>query len=89
MWIVWDWSEGLVGVYEKHYEAFNVYEELKALNKEIAQSECDLNGEERLILAKVEKQFYSFDTKKKMPVYFEGKEVYSPYTYWDFKEESF
>jgi hypothetical protein len=85
MWIVYDWSEGLCGIFETKEEAEKEYEALKESNR----TQCDeFYGEEEVILAKVEKRFYGYDTKK--PVWVEdehGNEIESADTYWGWKED--
>jgi hypothetical protein len=88
MWIVYDWSDGFVGEYDNYEEALKVYKELCKLNKDYVSNDGEFDGSEQTILARIDKQMYSYDTKK--PVIKEndnGEDVETKDTYWDWKEE--
>lgn len=80
MWIVVTNEEGLIGVYENYSEAFKEYEEQREALDEYCLSWGEYDGEERVVLAKVERQYYSYDTKEPTK---EDNET----TYWDIKED--
>lgn len=80
MWIVYDWSEGLIGIFETYKEAEKEYQAYKQHNKD--QIDGEFYGEEEVILAKINKRLYAYDTKKHIPLSVE-------HTYWDWKEDEF
>lgn len=91
LWMVSDYQEGVVGIYEKEQEAVKVYEKTKKLLRQyFHDTNNEFDGDERIILSKIVKQLYSHDTGE--PVTKEdqeGNEVETGKTYWDFKEETY
>lgn len=86
MWLVWSYDDGIVITTESKEVAEREYEETKMWYKDSFDGE--FNADEHVILAKVEKDFYSKDTKK--PVYEEdekGNEIPTGDTYWDWQED--
>ncbi|WP_339239749.1 hypothetical protein NST06_10525 [Bacillus sp. FSL P4-0322] len=87
LWMVFEHELGLIGVYDDEDEANLVYERTKDnLNEDTQINGNEIYGDERVILAKVKKNYYSFNTEE-----FEMKENdnenESNATLWDFKEE--
>ena len=80
MWIVYDWSDGLIGIFNDYEKAEKEYEEYKKHNKEQVDGEFD--GGEEVILAKIDKRFYVYDTKKPVP-------SSTGNTFWKWKEDKF
>lgn len=80
MWIVYDWSDGLVGIFNDYEKAEKEYQEYKKHNKE--QVDGEFNGDEEVIIAKIDKRFYVYDTKRPVPTSPEN-------TYWEWKEDKF
>lgn len=79
-WIVHDYEEGLVMITDDHEEAEREYELYKEETTDYVRNKGEFSGDERVILARIEKDFHSFDTGE--PVEGESKE-----TYWDTKED--
>jgi hypothetical protein len=87
MWLVWSNDDGIIITTENKEEAIEEYEKAKQYYKDSFDGE--FYGDEHVILAKIEKQFYSYDTKE--PVTEEddeGNEIETGDTYWDWREES-
>jgi hypothetical protein len=78
MWLVYDSEEKLYIVTDDYEEAKSEYERLKESWKDYVSKYGEFSGDERVILAKIEKDFYPYETHKKTP---EGD------NYWDWKEE--
>lgn len=90
MWIVWDDQDGMMGIFDKYEESLAEYESCKANVRDCVQDDNEFSGDERVVLAKIEKQLYSYDTKN--PVMVEGndgKELPTADTYWDLKEDTY
>jgi hypothetical protein len=88
MWIVYDWSDGLIGVFKTYEEAKKEYDQYKDINE--GSYDGEFYGDEEVILAKVYKRFYAHDTKK--PIILEdsnGEKYDSGDTYWAWKEDGF
>ncbi|MER3123564.1 hypothetical protein [Bacillus altitudinis] len=65
LWIVYEYELGFIGVYEDEDEASLVYEQTKDnLNEDFQINGSIIHGDERVILAKVKKDYHSFDTKE-------------------------
>lgn len=77
MWLVYDSDEGLVIVTDDYEEALAEYNELKKAWKDYVSKRDEFNGDERVILARIEKDFHSYETDEKAP---EGD------NYWDWEE---
>lgn len=89
MWLVHTHDEGLIGVFDSYEEALNEYKEQKESVRDYVRGENEFTSDELVILAKVERRFYSYDTKE--PVMEEddnGNEYPSKDTYWDFEEDT-
>jgi hypothetical protein len=87
LWMVWDREDGLayIGDYD---EAVVEYERCKENTRSFCA--CDgFNEDERTILAKVSKDFRSFDTKEPHEDANDPESNYYKVTYWDFKEEDY
>lgn len=90
MWMVYDNEEGLVGVFSEYENALAHYEKCKATAEDWVRGEGEFSSEETIILAKVEKHLYSFDTKSPvMEEDEEGSEHPTKDTYWSWKEENY
>lgn len=90
MWIVYDNEEGLLGIYDNYDEALNDYEKCKASQKDYVQGEGEFTTDETVILAKVEKHFYGYETDKKFLDYDEnGEEFETDDNLWDWKEDRY
>lgn len=90
MWMVYDNEEGLVCVIDNYAEALKKYERCKRVQEDYVRRENEFSCNERVILAKIEKDFYSYDTKKPVIVENEeGNKYPTKDTYWDFKEENY
>ena len=88
MWMVWSYDEGVICQTDNKDEALECYENAKKGYVEGFDGEFYTN--EQVIMAKVEKNFYSHDTGK--TVYEEneqGEEVATTDTYWDWKEDTY
>lgn len=87
MWMVWDDENGLIGIFEKYEKALTEYEKCKEFCKDYLYQNGEFSGDERVVLAKLEKQFHSFDTgKPTMKEDDKGNEKPTGDTYWDWKE---
>ena len=82
MWMVYDWSEGLIGYYDTEEEAMKIYDEYKGSNELACDGE--FYGDEDIVVAKVRKRFYSEDTGE--PVEAEDDKGD---TYWAWKEDTY
>lgn len=90
MWMVYDNEEGLVGVFSEYKNALKHYEKCKATAEDWVRGEGEFSSEETIILAKVEKYLYSYDTKEPvMKEDEEGIEHPTKDTYWGWKEENY
>jgi uncharacterized protein YbaR (Trm112 family) len=88
MWMVYDWSDGLVCIVDSYEEAEKQYQEYKKLSQTYHDGEFD--GAEEVIIAKIDKRFYARDTEK--PVMLEdeeGNETPTGDTWWEWKEDKF
>jgi hypothetical protein len=86
MWIVYDWSDGLIGIFDNYEEAEKQYQGYKEHNQTYTDGEFD--GEEEVILAKIDKRFFARDTGKPvMKEDEEGNEVPTKDTWWEWKED--
>lgn len=83
VWLVYDNEEGVVYIGTDYNKALDEYEFLKCENTDCVSSD-GFSGDERVILAKIVKDFVSYDTgvqiEEPIDNEFEGA------TYWDFKE---
>lgn len=90
MWIVYDNEEGLVGVYDNHDEALKEYTKCKNAQMDWVHEEGGFSTDETVILAKVEKHFYGYETDKKAIDYDEnGEEFETDDNCWDWKEDTY
>ena len=88
MWMVFDYENGLVGIFEKHEDAEREYRVIKAQMEDDVLDNGEFDMTERLVLARVEKHLYARDTKE--PVMEEdanGNEIKTKDTYWGWKED--
>lgn len=79
MWLVYDSEEGVVVITDSYEEALTVYESYKEELRNFVDNEGEFTGEERVSLARIERDFYSYETQTKIP---EGG------YYWDWIEQS-
>ncbi|PCK15524.1 hypothetical protein CEY02_20645 [Bacillus pumilus] len=91
LWMVYEHELGLIGVYDNEDEANLAYERTKDnLNEDTQINENEIYGDERVILAKVKKDYHSFDTEElEMKENDNGIEEKSDATLWDFKEDTY
>jgi hypothetical protein len=90
MWIVWDNEYGLMCMTVDRNEALREYERCKESARDYVDSNGEFDSNESVILAKVEKHFYSYDTGRLVIVEDEdGKETETKDTYWDWKEDAY
>lgn len=81
IWLVYDHEDGVQYIGKDYNKALAEYEACKEQNKDFAGTD-GFYGNERVILAKVKKDFKAFNTK--IPV-----EDEPGTTYWDFKETEY
>ncbi|MGG1444881.1 hypothetical protein ABE354_23095 [Brevibacillus laterosporus] len=87
MWMVYDQIEGLISITDDEQEALRDYEKQKEDNKKYVQKDGEFQGDERVILALIKKDFFCEDTGKPEINYDEdGNEVLASDTYWEWKE---
>lgn len=90
MWMVYDNEDGLVGIYDTYEEALMDYEKYKEIQKDYVQNETEFTSDEQVILAKIKKQLYSYETDNKATDYDDdGNEIESDENMWDWKETSY
>jgi hypothetical protein len=90
MWMVYDSNEGLVCVTEDYNEALKEYEDYKENHKNYVAKYGEYEGDERVILAEVKKNFFCYDTKKPVVEFDDDdNEIDTGDTYWDWKEQEF
>lgn len=88
MWMVWSNENGMIVTTDCKEEALKAYADEMQWYKD--NLDGGFNTDEHVILSKIEKQLYSFDTKN--PVLEEdddGNEIETSDTYWDWKEDVF
>ncbi|UED78093.1 hypothetical protein [Brevibacillus sp. DP1.3A] len=89
-WIVWDNEDGLIGTYESYDDALKDYENAKSAVERYVREEGEFSTDEEVIIAKIQKHFYSHDTEKAVMKYDEDdNEVPTGDTYWDFTEDDY
>lgn len=90
MWMVFAYDEGLIGIFDTYEDALKEYKIQKESVEDYVRGENEILSDECVVLAKIEKHFYSFDTNQPVMVEDdEGNEQYTNDTYWDFKEDTF
>ncbi len=88
MWIVYDYEDGLVGIFEDNVKAQEEYEACVNNAKEYVERDGQFNLDERIILAKVERQTYGHETDEKVIEYDDnGEEMETDENYWGWKED--
>lgn len=89
--MVFEHELGLIGVYDDEDEANLAYERTKDnLNEDIQINGNEIYGDERVILAKIKKDYRSFDTKEfEMKESDNGNEEKASAALWDFKEDKY
>jgi hypothetical protein len=88
MWIVYDWSDGLIGIFDNYEEAEKQYNEYKEDNT--YQFDGEFDGGEEVILAKIKKRFYANDTREPVKMSDdEGIKHLTGNTWWEWKEDIF
>ncbi|OAK70077.1 hypothetical protein [Lederbergia galactosidilytica] len=88
MWMVYDFEDGLVGIFEDKIKAVKEYKAYVESAKEYVDREGQFSLDERVILAKVERQIYGYETDEKATGYDEnGEEFETGDNLWDWKEE--
>ncbi|HDR5274824.1 TPA: hypothetical protein QCS28_002024 [Bacillus thuringiensis] len=82
MWMVHDYEEGVVLITDNHEKALKEYEKhVKSAKGCVQENGCEFDGEERVVLAKVERQTYGAPTGKTIPG--------STWDEWDWKEDKY
>ncbi|ARW58437.1 hypothetical protein [Bacillus phage Tavor_SA] len=82
MWMVHDYEEGVVLITDNYEEALKEYEKYVESAKDwVQENGCEFDGEERVILAKLERQAYGSATGRTISG--------STYDEWDWKEEKY
>ncbi|WP_242249325.1 hypothetical protein [Bacillus cereus group sp. BfR-BA-01328] len=82
MWMVHDYEEGMVLITEDHEEALKKYKKyVKSVKGYVQDNDCEFEGDERVVLAKVERQTYAQATGRKVPG--------STWDEWDWKEDKY
>ncbi|QDX94326.1 hypothetical protein EEL30_19795 [Brevibacillus laterosporus] len=90
MWMVYDQMEGIICVTDDKQEALRDYEKQKESYKKYVQWDGEFQGDERVILALIKKDFFSDVTKNPEIIYDEDdNEVLTGDTYWDWKETTY
>jgi hypothetical protein len=84
MWMVWSDDQGLCGIFDNRDEALKEYESL--MESHIDSFDGEFAGEERVVLSKIERQLYCYDTRR--PVV-DGDGVKTGDTYWDWDEDKY
>ncbi len=86
MWIVYSDIDGMSLMTDDKEKALKEYEELKRHYKDSFDGE--FSTDEQVVLAKVERNFYSADTGERVVEEDEnGEEYLTKDTYWDWKED--
>ncbi len=80
MWLVYDSEDRVIAVTDNYEEAEAIYLNSRDLWKNCINSNDEFYGDERVILAKIERDFHSYETDKESPA---GD------NYWDWKENVF
>lgn len=90
MWIVYNNIDGVYRLFDNRKDAEKEYQEVKEQMKDYVDIDGMFSRKERLVLAKVQKQTYSYDTKEPvMEEDEEGNEIETKDTYWGWKEENY
>ncbi|MEK4049882.1 hypothetical protein [Bacillus sp. FSL K6-2839] len=91
LWMLYEYELGLIGVYEDEDEANLAYEQTKDnLNEDTQINGNDIHGDERVILAKVKKDYRSFVTEEfEMKENDNGIEEKTDTKLWGFKEDTY
>ncbi|WP_338335486.1 hypothetical protein [Bacillus altitudinis] len=91
LWMVYEHELGLIGVFDDVDEANLAYERTKDnLNEDTQINGNEIYGDERVILAKVKKDYRSFATKEfDMKEFDNGNEEKPSVALWDFKEDKY
>jgi hypothetical protein len=79
MYLVYDSEEKLIMVTNNYDEAKETYEERKELWKDLVSDNGEFYGDERVILAEIKADFFSYETDNKAP---DGN------YYWDWEEKT-
>ncbi|PHG31292.1 hypothetical protein COI60_22715 [Bacillus toyonensis] len=77
MWMVHDYEEGVVLIHDNYDKALEEYNKYVESAKDCVQNNGEFEGEERVILAKVERQTYA------TPI---GQGT-AAFEHWDWKED--
>ena len=80
MWIVCSNEDGIYLVTDDYEEALEAYEKLKGEAEQYVNSNGYFECDEDVILAKIDKRFFAYETENKVEDKYEN--------YWDFKEFS-
>ncbi|MEF2965060.1 hypothetical protein V3851_04385 [Paenibacillus sp. M1] len=81
-WVVFSHEEGLIGIFDNYDEALKEYKDSKDAYENYVYENGEHDPNEDIILAAINKRFYSYDTKN-------PTEDSATTTYWDFKEDCF
>lgn len=79
-WVVFSHENGLIGIYDDYDKAVADYEEQKKEYEEYVDNSGEHDENEDIILAVIDRRFYSYDTKTLI-------EQDEGQTFWDFKED--
>ncbi|AMQ66640.1 hypothetical protein BH753_gp158 [Bacillus phage Shbh1] len=90
-WIVWDNVDGLVVKTDDYQEALTEYNKCVKWAREVVDCNDGFEKNENIVLAKVEKHFFSYDTGNPVIDYDENGEEFEVLdsTYWSWKEISY
>ncbi|WP_026593042.1 hypothetical protein [Bacillus sp. UNC437CL72CviS29] len=81
MWMVHDYEEGIVLITDDYNAAIKEYNKYVKSAKAYVQNDGEFDGEERVVLAKIDRQIYGQSTGRTMPG--------STWDEWDWKEEKY
>ncbi len=88
MWIVYDSVDGLVGIFDNYEEAIREYAGCVNTQKDLVSDEGWFTLDENVILAKVVRHLYGYETNEKAVTYDEnGEEIETEDNLWDWKED--
>jgi len=89
MWLVWSSADDICNLFKNKEDAIKEYERAKKWHEDMFDGEFD--GDEHVVLAKVEKNFYSGDTGEPVVDYDEDGNEYEKddETYWGWHEDTY
>ena len=87
--MVYDNEDGLIGIFDSYEKALHEYNLCKEVQKEYVQRNNEFTTDEIIVIAKVERQFYGYETNEKVVDYDEnGEEFETVDNSWDWKEDT-